>query len=211
MSDLETVDGRSQRRERNAALLFDAAIELLNTRSFAELTVEEISQHAGVGRATFFRIYETKAGLLREFNRRLAADAAARIAAAGDIDLYQALGHVRGAIAEAWRDAGPGVAGMAREFTSSSQSSDLHSPHPELLALVERLIRSAMDTGEVPRGVPADLAASLALVHLAIPIAYVLDGNPADTEVLGRTLLDQWYAGMTAEAVHRPAPQRRRR
>jgi len=211
MSDLETVDGRSQRRERNAALLFDAAIELLNTRSFAELTVEEISQHAGVGRATFFRIYETKAGLLREFNRRLAADAAARIAAAGDIDLYQALGHVRGAIAEAWRDAGPGVAGMAREFTSSSQASDLHSPHPELLALVERLIRSAMDTDEVPRGVPADLAASLALVHLAIPIAYVLDGNPADTEVLGRTLLDQWYAGMTAEAVHRPAPQRRRR
>ena len=100
---------------------------------------------------------------------------------------------------------------MAREFTSSSKSSDLHSPHPELLALVERLIRSAMDAGEVPSGVPADLAASLALVHLAMPIAYVLDGNTADTEVLGRTLLDQWYAGMTTEAVHRPAPRQRRR
>lgn len=198
MNVVEPADGRTRRRERNAERLYDAAAELLTTRSFDELTVEEISQHAGVGRATFFRIFETKAGLLREFNRRLAADAAARINSTGDLDLRAALGHVRDAITDAWRDAGPGLAAMAREFANTSKSADLHSPHPELLALVQQLIAAAIGTGELPDTIPADLAASLALVNLTAPIAYVLAGHPADTDQLSHVLLEQWYAGMTA-------------
>jgi len=200
MSAAGTVDGRTRRRERNAERLYDAAIELLAGRPFDELTVEDVCHQAGVGRATFFRIFETKAGLLREFNRRLADDAAARIDAAGDIDLRSSLQHVRDAIIDAWRDAGPGLAGMAREFTSTSRSGDLHSPHPELLALVRQLITDAMQSGELPSAVPADLAASLALVNLSAPIAYVLAGNDADTDHLSRVLLEQWYSGMTAVA-----------
>ena len=198
-----TLDGRTRRRERNAERLYDAALEFSATRSFGEFTVEEICDHAGVGRATFFRIFENKAGLLREFNRRLAHDAAARIDNAGDTDLYRALHHVRDAIIDAWSDAGPGLAGMAREFTNTSRSADLHSPHPELFALVRQLIAAAIATGDLPGTVPADLAASLAVINLTAPVAYTLAGHPADTATLSQTLLDQWYIGMTAAPLRR--------
>ncbi|MGD1110129.1 MAG: helix-turn-helix domain-containing protein, partial [Mycobacterium sp.] len=53
----QTLDGRSRRRQRNAAQLYDAASDLLASRTFDELTVEDICAHAGIGRATFFRIF----------------------------------------------------------------------------------------------------------------------------------------------------------
>ena len=113
---MKAADGRILRRERSAARLYDAAQELHPRKALDDVSVDEICEHAGVGRATFFRIFETKAGLLREFNRRLTLDAIARIEAAGEIDLLSALGLVRAAILDAWRDAGPGHAAMALEF-----------------------------------------------------------------------------------------------
>jgi AcrR family transcriptional regulator len=191
------VDGRALRRQRNAERLYDAADELLATRSYEELTIEEICQRAKVGRATFFRIYDTKAGLLREFNRRLAADAAERIRAAGSADIRTELGHVRDAIVDAWRHAGPGQLGMAREFARSMPTADLHAAHPELLALVVERISIAVDAGELPAAVPADLAASLALIHMTAPVACAIAGRDVDFDQLSRVLLGQWFTGMS--------------
>jgi AcrR family transcriptional regulator len=202
------VDGRARRRELSASRLFEAALELLADRPYDELTVEEICAHAGVGRATFFRIFDTKPGLLREFNRRLAADAEARIAAAGDVDLRGGLDLVRAAILDAWRDASPGLAAMARDFSRAAPSSALHSPHPELLALVHRLVDAAVATGEGSGEVPTDLAASLAVIHLTSPIAYALAGNELDVDAVTSVLLDQWCTGMGAG---RRVPAARRR
>lgn len=195
---VEALDGRTRRRERNAERLYDAADELLATRSFEELSVDDICARAGVGRATFFRIYETKAGLLRELNRRLADDAARRIAGAGEIDVRTALGHIRAAIIDAWRRAGRGHVGMAREFVRSLPTDDPHAAHPELLALVVERISIAVDAGELPDTVPVDLAASLALIHMTAPVAYAIAGREVDIDSLSRVLLDQWCAGMTS-------------
>jgi AcrR family transcriptional regulator len=191
------VDGRALRRRRNAERLYDAADELLATRSYEELTIEEICQRANVGRATFFRIYDTKAGLLREFNRRLAQDAAERIRAAGSVGVRTALGHVRDAIVDAWRHAGPGHAGMAREFARSVPTTDLHAAHPELLALVVERISIAVEAGELPGTVPVDLAASLALIHMTAAVACAIAGRDVDIDNLSRILLDQWFTGMS--------------
>lgn len=197
---IDTVDGRSLRRERNAARLYDAAEELLATRSFDELTVDEICERAGVGRATFFRIFDTKAGLLREFNRRLAEDARRRLQAAGDVDIRTALDHVRRAIVDAWRRAGRGHVGMAQEFVRTMPPDDPHSAHPELFALVAERIALAVDTGELPDTVPSDLAATLALIQIIAPVGYTLAGRDVDIDKLSRVLLDQWIHGMTVGA-----------
>jgi AcrR family transcriptional regulator len=194
----DTLDGRTRRRERSTERLYDAANELLATRAYDELTVDDICDRANVGRATFFRIFETKGGLLREFNRRLAQDAARRIDEAGDVDVRTALGHVRDAIVDAWRHAGRGHVGMATEFVRSVPSTDPHAAHPELLALVVERVTMAVEAGELPDAVPVDLAASLALIHMTAPVAYAIAGQQVDTDRLSRVLLDQWYAGMTA-------------
>jgi AcrR family transcriptional regulator len=190
-------DGRSHRRERNAARIFDAADELLSRTTFDELRVEAICERAGVGRATFFRIFETKAGLLLEFNRRLAAEAAARLDAAQGADLPTSLEIIRAAIVAAWRDAGPGHIGMAQAFTQSTPGPDLHAAHPELLALVRRCIEDAMQRGDLPGTVPAELAASLALLQMIAPMVYVLEGSGTDFDALSRLMLRQWLNGMT--------------
>lgn len=195
---LEALDGRARRRERNAERLYDAATDLLASRSYGELTVDDICAHAQVGRATFFRIFETKAGLLREFNRRLAQDATRRLDRAGDVGGHTALHIIREAIIDAWRGAGRGQVGMATEFTRSVPSGTPHAAHPELLALVVERIGIAVAAGELPGTVPLELAGSLALIHMAAPVAHAIAGHDVDMDQLSRTLLDQWYAGMTS-------------
>lgn len=197
-AQVEAFDGRTRRRQRNAERLYDAANELLGSRSYDELSVDDICGRAKVGRATFFRIFGTKAGLLREFNRRLAQEAAHRIEQAGDIDVHTALGIIRSSIIDAWRRAGRGHVGMAREFLRSVPSADPHAAHPELLALVIERISIAVETGELPNTVPVDLAASLALTHMCAPIARTIAGRAVDIDDLSRVLLEQWYAGMIA-------------
>ncbi len=194
------LDGRTRRRQRNAAQLYDAACHLLASHSFDDLSIDDICAHAGVGRATFFRIFATKAGLLREFNRRLAQDAEARIANARSGDVATALEHVRAAIYDAWRVAGPGHVRMAEEFVRAAPSNEPHSGHPELLGLLVATISGAIETGELPGDVPAELSASLALIQLVAPMPYVLAGDAADldvdVDVLSKLLLDQWLRGM---------------
>jgi AcrR family transcriptional regulator len=190
-------DGRVRRRERNAARIYDAADLLLATQSFDDVTIEQICERAGVGKATFFRIYESKAGLLREFNRRLALDAAERISRAGNTDVRTTLGLVRAAIVDAWRHAGPGHVGMAREFIRSMPSTELHAAHPELLDLVAEAIVAAVAHGALSNRVPTDLAASLALLQMIAPMTYVMSGQEADIDKLSSLLLDQWFDGMS--------------
>ena len=196
VGEVSPLDGRSLRRERNAERLYEAANTLLADGSFEDISVDDICALAGVGRATFFRIYETKAGLLREFNRRLADDARQRLEGAPGAGIRDALEQIRGAIIDAWRHAGRGHVGMAQEFIRSAPNGNLHAAHPELLDLVLGCIADAVRAGELPGTVPVDLAASLALVNMTAPVAYVIAGNDVDLDELSRTLLDQWYAGM---------------
>ncbi len=202
------TDGRALRRHDNARRLYDAADELLATTGFEDLNVDDICALADVGRATFFRIYGTKAGLLREFNRRLAHDAEDRLRAADAIDVRTSLGIIADAIVDAWRDAGPGHLGMARAFAQSVPHTDPHAAHPELFVLVHRIVTNGIDRGELPDVVPSKIVASLALIHLTAPIAYTLAGGSTDTHRLAHTLLDQWHTGVTTSSPDSDTPNR---
>ena len=199
-------DGRGLRRTRNAASLYDAAMELFTERRYEDVTVEEICERAGVGRATFFRIYENKAGLLREFNRQLATDARQRLASTSNLDVRAALHAVRLAIVHAWRRPTPGQVALLREVLGTMPVGDPHAVHPELLAVVTEVITSAVTRGELPATPPPDLAASLALLQMVAAVAYAVHGHESDIDELSRVLLDQWLHGMT-QAPDRGAKQ----
>src|SRR4051794_35473022 len=100
---------RMQNRLDTQAAIFDAAVELIEQQGYDNTSVEEICEVAGVGRATFFRHFETKAGLLREYNRRLAHDAAQRLTVVGAAGASVQLQAIADAIYDAWASAGPGV------------------------------------------------------------------------------------------------------
>jgi AcrR family transcriptional regulator len=185
--------------------LYDAADALLEEHAFEDVSVEDICARADVGRATFFRIYESKEGLLREFNRRLAHDAAERLEVVGEkADIRTSLHCIRTSIVDGWRRARPGHYGMARAFTASSQRHGVHSGHPELLALTAQRIRLAIANGELPDTIPVNIAASLALLQMYTPVAFAFDGVALDTEAVSRLLVEQWVTGIQQTAV--PAP-----
>ena len=76
----EHLKARKQQVVRDA--LRSAAVDLFQKRGFEAVTVEEISQTAGVSRRTFFRYYESKEDVMVEHfdrgNERLLAELAAR-------------------------------------------------------------------------------------------------------------------------------------
>lgn len=197
-------DGRNGRRQRNAVRLFDAACELLTERSYDEVTVDAICERAEVGRATFFRIYGSKGGLLRELNRRLTDDAQERLAAGDTSDAYTRLDTVRTAIVDAWNGADAAQMAMAREFIRNGSLLEPHAAHPELAALVRGIVADGVSSGELHSQVPVDLAASLALVQLVAPVAYLL-GEPTehrvDIDAVSSTLFEQWYQGMATHPL----------
>lgn len=195
MSEGGQVDGRVQRRQRSAARLYDAAIELLATRPYDEVTVEDICERAGVGRATYFRAFGTKAGLLREYNRRLAIDARRRLGESPPRNIREALEHVRQAIVAAWADPSPAHAGMLAEVLATMPSANPHAVHPELLQLVTELVRGGVADGEIRGDLPVDLAAELAVISLSVPIGYSMSHEGVDTDYLSRTLLGVWLDG----------------
>ena len=63
---------RERKKQRVREEIYNAALDLLAEQPYDKVSVDDICARAQVGRATFFRFYGTKAGLLAEFNRRLA-------------------------------------------------------------------------------------------------------------------------------------------
>ncbi len=195
----DVVDGRTQRRHNNAQRLYDAADELFRSTDYDDVSVDDICAAAGVGRATFFRIYGTKAGLLRELNRRLAADAAARLEPLTDATLDESLDAIRCAVVAAWADAGPGHYRMAADYLRQLPLDDPHGVHPELMQMVTQRVERAMAAGEISDDLPADFTARSALVTFLMPFAEAFGGGDVDLDVASRVLLRRWCAGARAD------------
>ena len=103
-ANARTTDGRRQRRADSRERLYDAALGLLEYNRFGDLSITEICEEAGVGRATFFRIYGSKAGLLLEFNRRLALRAKTRLDRENPPTTRTRLSVIGEEIANAWSE-----------------------------------------------------------------------------------------------------------
>ena len=127
-------------------------MSLFETRGFDAVSVEEICRAAGIGRATFFRLFGGKAGLIEEANRRTAELVSFRVGRASARG-PQALGLMGATIAEAWLGAGAPVHAMFESFVDRAHAM----------------------SGYGEPAVDATRTGSRALAHLAV--GYVAEGQ----------------------------------
>jgi AcrR family transcriptional regulator len=187
MSDAES-SLRARKKLRTRDRIFEAAVELFAARPYGEVTVEEICERAEVGRATFFRFYGSKAGLLGEYSQRLAERIILRLdddRTAG-ATATERLWAVQDEITTAWDMSGPATREMAREWIRNATAHDLHQVHPpELLALVADIVRDGQAAGEFTTAYEADFVAWIVLASLSSVTAGWLGTGDDDTLVQG--------------------------
>src|SRR5690606_24730285 len=106
---------RDRKRLRAQSLIYDCAVDLIVERGYDSVSVDEICQRAEVGRATFFRYFGSKAGLMIEFDRRVVLDIQRRIAQA-DMSVVDQLAAVRLAMTGAWSEAHPNLAALGLDY-----------------------------------------------------------------------------------------------
>lgn len=190
------MDQRTRKRADTRAALYDAAIKLLVHLDYDDLTVEQICHEAGIGRATFFRHFDGKSGLIREFNQRLAERAEQKLedlgvgGSAGD-----QLGVVQECVAEAWLEAHPGVRKMGLDAARVMDPSG-RDVHPELLALVIAIVREGLTSGELTSALAPELVAFLVVAHLVAATGYWFGAPANDLRGLTRAALDQCLHGL---------------
>ena len=179
----EGLRARKSRQLREA--IYDAALELFAERPYDEVTVEEICERADVGRATFFRSYGSKAGLLVELNARLGRRIAARLADHPADSAIEQLWAVQDEVTRTWSDAAPALRTMVLEYLSTTSASHLtEPPGVGALAAVADVVRRGQATGELHDLHDPDLVAGIILTTLAAVTVHWIGGD-------GRASLDQ--------------------
>lgn len=68
------MNGHQRQREESGRMIETALFALMGERDFAEITVSELADRAGVSRRTFYRLYDRKEEVLRGYFARLCDD-----------------------------------------------------------------------------------------------------------------------------------------
>jgi AcrR family transcriptional regulator len=201
---------RERKKQRVREEIYNAALDLLAEQPYDKVSVDDICARAQVGRATFFRCYGTKAGLLAEFNRRLAELARTAIADhddAGSLALAppsaaHRLRLVQRTLAAYWAAAGPAPRKMALAFITEGTIGMLadgdDAVHPDLLRLVTEIVRRGQAAGELDTRLAPDFIAWLIVTALAAATGTWLVGHEhADLDRTTADTLDVLLVGLT--------------
>jgi AcrR family transcriptional regulator len=148
--DVGAGSRREAGKQRNRDRLYEAALELFAGRGYDLVSVDDICERAGVGRATFFRLYGTKAGLLTEFNRRLAVRARHSVTDSQPRDAGEALRVVARTMCATWAESGAVLRELAREYLQTvSLEAGTRKGQPDLRALVSEIVADGQRRGEL--------------------------------------------------------------
>lgn len=199
---------RERKKQRVREEIYNAALDLLAEQPYDKVSVDDICARAQVGRATFFRFYGTKAGLLAEFNRRLAELARTAIAdhdATGSPappSAARRLRLVQRTLAGYWTAAGPAPRKMALAFITEGSIGMLadgdDAVHPDLLRLVTEIVRRGQAVGELDTRLAPDFIAWLIVTALAAATGTWLVGHEhADLDRTTADTLDVLLTGLT--------------
>ena len=190
---------REQTKQTNRGRIYDAALELFAERGYSTVTVEDICARADVGRATFFRLYGTKSGLLEEFNLRLAVEARTRVERLGTPTAAAALQEVQRTICDAWASSGRGLREMAEEYIHTvSLAAGAGASQPDLHVLVSSIIRAGQASGEVVAKPNPDFIAWVVIAALCSATATWL-GTPETMRRRSTETLQLLFSGMLTE------------
>jgi AcrR family transcriptional regulator len=178
---------RARQKRRTRDRIYDAAVDLFGTRPYAEVTVEEICERAEVGRATFFRFYGSKAGLIGEYGRRLVERIAGRLEErAATTTATEQLWVVQDEITTAWGLSATSTREMAREWIRNATAADLHEAHPpEMLGLVADIVRDGQASGEFSTTYEPDFVALIILAAISSITAGWLGSGDDESLVRG--------------------------
>jgi AcrR family transcriptional regulator len=172
-----TESRRLRKKDRTRSGIFRAALDLFAARGFEAVTVEQICAGADVARGTFFLHFPSKAALLIEWNRELAAELAERLRDPRDSALAQYRTLVE-ALGEQWRRRPDATRALLLALLASPGAEE--PAERDLRALVERVVQRGQERGEFRRNVSARLAAAAFLATCAAGFAAAApDGPPA--------------------------------
>lgn len=162
---------RARKKERTRQEIFSAAMELFAARGYDAVTIEAICAAADVARATFFLHFPSKASLLWEWNRQVAAEFEASLveprASAAD-ELRGLVRHISSRLL-AQADV---MAGLLREFFATPQAVlGAQERARDLSALFEAIVRRGQERGELRRSIDPRLAVAFVLSTSAAILA----------------------------------------
>ncbi|MFC5745703.1 TetR/AcrR family transcriptional regulator [Actinomadura rugatobispora] len=193
---------RERKRQRARDEIYTAALDLLAERPFDEVTIDEICERAEVGRASFFRIYGAKAGLLLEFNHRLARDAREAMAAQPSASAVERLRVVQRTLVTGWTATGPALREMLRAFLAEagpalfSAAGDAPA-HPELLSLVAEIVEEGQRAGELDTRLEPGFASWLVVTGMATATGrWVVGQNETGLEKATEDVLEVLLGGL---------------
>lgn len=173
---------RPAHRRQMEARIFDAAIRLFDERGYDDTAVEEICAEAQVGRATFFRYFETKSGLIRELDQRAAARILQQIEELTEPSFAELVRVVANTLHEIWAESSSGLRALGRE--SSSVPRPTRRVFAYTLEAVYDVVRAAQQRAELSSDLPPQLLAYVVIVQLTGAIGWWLDNTDTDLRAL---------------------------
>jgi len=177
-------------------------MELFSARGFDTVTVEQVCAAADVAKGTFFLHFPSKAALLFDWNRELAAELAERLhePRGSSLSEYRMLVEHLG---EQWQRRPDATRALLRELLAPPVPEATARPGADrdLWAVVEAVVRRGQQRGELRRNVPARLAALAFLATCAAAFASA-SGSKAAQEQVRNDLLHALLHGL-----HEPKPR----
>jgi AcrR family transcriptional regulator len=196
------ADRRQRRSEENRARIFEAAVKLFAKHGFTNVTVEQITEAADVGKGTFFNYFPTKEHLLvamAEVRKDLVAEAARAAQSATTVKPLILRLVMNMAQARATSQI------MMRSVLGASVSNDVMMKHFQGVLAAARnaaaaIMKRGQELGEIRIDIPsAELARMMQSVGFGTTVIWALDPEPGDLEARLTQSMENFWRGIVAQ------------
>ena len=180
---LHTLSRRDRKAAETRVRLFRCALQLFSQRGFSNVTVEDITEAADVGKGTFFNYFESKdhvLGVMAEIQIGKVREALAQ-AETGKESVRAVLQHMYQRLAEEPGRSPDLARTLISSFLASEQVRKLVDGHMAGgRRFVSQILEIGQDRGEIdPRLKPEQLAILLQQTFLGTILLWSLRGDPS--------------------------------
>lgn len=203
---------RERNRRRTHDHIYESAMSLFVAKGFEDVTVDEICESAGISKATFFRYFENKFGLVNEFNMRIAAKIDAAIDPE-EMSGAQCLRIATETMYEEWLHSAPQMRSLAFEFIRTQTRQTTDPVAKGMIRTLIKVVESAQRRGEFCKDLEPRLVAGMIVFAWTSATLAWFDRNDEDGFNRSiRGLVELQIAGLTtlANAPPKTSAQRKR-